>query len=109
MPISCRASRSSPVSYWVPRSAATMLSVGEWLVPPPSDEMAVSMCRQPFSIALRWHISASPDVACECRCTGRSTESLSALTRSAVTIGVSRLAMSLMAMESQPIAASSFA
>ena len=95
------------MSHSVSRNAATMLSVAGWLVPPDRDEIAVSMCRQPASTALNWHISASPAVAWECTWMGTPTERTSARTRVSLERGVSRPAMSLMAMLWHPISSSS--
>lgn len=94
------------MSYGVSRSAATIDSVPGWLVPQAIDEMAVSMRSAPFSTALSWHMLATPAVSCECTTTSScGSASFSALTSAPVAYGVSRPAMSLMAIESMPIAA----
>ena len=71
-----------------------MDSVPGWLVPQAMLEMAVSMWSAPFSMALSWHMLATPAVSWEWMNTGRSTLSFRALTRSPVAKGVSRPAMS---------------
>ncbi|MCY1420086.1 hypothetical protein D9M71_356970 [compost metagenome] len=87
------------------RRAATIDSVPGWLVPQAMLEMAVSIRSAPFSIALSWHMLATPAVSWECTTTSSGRASFRALTRSPVAYGVSRPAMSLMAMESTPMLA----
>lgn len=92
------------MSNSLPLSAATIDSVPGWLVPQARLEMAVSIWSAPASMALSWHIAPRPAVSWLWMNTGRSTSLFSALTSSKVAYGVSRPAMSLMAMESMPIA-----
>ncbi len=82
-----------------------MDSVPGWLVPQAMLEIAVSMRSAPFSTALSWHMLATPAVSWECTTTSSGSASFSALTSWPVAYGVSRPAMSLMAMESTPMSA----
>ncbi|MNP37567.1 hypothetical protein D3C76_1310250 [compost metagenome] len=86
-----------------------MDSVPGWLVPQAMLEMAVSMLSAPFSTPFSWHMLATPAVSWEWMNTGRLSSAFSAFTSSPVAKGVSRPAMSLMAMESTPIAAMALA
>ena len=104
MPISWISDRSRPVSYSLPLSAATIDSVPGWLVPQAKLEIAVSIWSAPASMAFSWHIEPRPAVSWLWMKTGRSISAFSALTSSAVAKGVSSPAMSLMAMESMPMA-----
>ena len=54
---------SSPVSYSVPLSISTTVSVGEWLVPIDIEEIAVSRTSAPASTALSSVATESPVVA----------------------------------------------
>ena len=93
----------------MPPNATTMLSVGEWLVPQESDEIAVSTWRAPCSTARYMQMLAMPTVVCEWNASGSLTAVDSAVNSSTVRAGVSNPAMSLMAMEWQPMASSCFA
>ena len=100
---------SSPVSYSVPLSISTTVSVGEWLVPIAIAEIAVSRISAPASAALSSVATESPVVACEWISTGRSHFALIAFTKSYASYGFSKPDISLIQIESAPNSAYVFA
>src|SRR5216683_6954397 len=96
-------SRSNPVSYSPPSSAAMTLSAAGWEVPQANGDMATSSMSAPASTAAMYAIGAIPLEQCECTLIGTLTACLRAVTSSHVAWGLSSPDVSLMTMSWTPM------